>query len=170
MAASGPASVAEWKRSVRHRARHGGIGRGVWIAYSATGGGHLFSIARLAEDWDAQVFEGGAHDVRLVVSREAAPAPKSVEETFRELADLWKRDTRFQSSPQRVIMHPAYQRIIGLGRPAIPLILEELEEAPRLWYWALSAITGEDPAEGEESIAGAAEAWLTWGRAQGHIA
>ena len=34
-----------------------------------------------------------------------------------------------------------YQRIIGMGLPVVPLILEELEREPDQWFWALEAIT-----------------------------
>ena len=67
-------------------------------------------------------------------------------------------------------VHPAYQGIIGLGDAALPCILEELKKEPRDWFWALSAITGENPIP--ESSAGKveemAEAWLRWGREQGY--
>ncbi|MDQ6805142.1 MAG: hypothetical protein M3065_09260 [Actinomycetota bacterium] len=66
-------------------------------------------------------------------------------------------------------MHPAYQRIIGLGRPAVPLILKRLAEEPAQWFWALTAITGEDPAVGQTTLDGAAGAWLSWGRARGLV-
>ena len=67
-------------------------------------------------------------------------------------------------------VHPAYQGIIGLGDAALPWILEELKKEPRDWFWALTAITGENPIP--ESSAGKveemAEAWLRWGREQGY--
>jgi len=34
---------------------------------------------------------------------------------FLVLANQWKQDTLFESSPWRIAAHPAYQRIIGLG-------------------------------------------------------
>lgn len=69
-------------------------------------------------------------------------------------------------------MHPAYQRIIGLGAPAIPLILKELQERGGQWYWALRAITNESPVADEEAgnIPSMKAAWLRWGASRGHIA
>lgn len=65
----------------------------------------------------------------------------------------------------------AYQRIIGMGDRAVPLILAELEREagdPDHWGWALHAITGDDPIP--EEAAGdtvqIARAWLDWGRAR----
>src|SRR5258708_2243386 len=87
------------------------------------------------------------------------------EERFRRLAELWKEDTLFSSSTTEMALHPAYQQIIGLGSQAIPWILRELAHDPGHWFWALKAITGEDPAP--ESAQGRlnelAEAWLRWG-------
>lgn len=85
---------------------------------------------------------------------------------FRHLAAWWKRDTEFQSSPSRIAMHPAYQRIIGMGREALPLILGDLEKTQAPWFWALQAISGEDPVPPEDRgyIDRMTRAWLRWGR------
>jgi hypothetical protein len=84
---------------------------------------------------------------------------------FRHLSAWWKRDTEFQSSPARVAMHPAYQRIIGLGREALPLILGDLEKTQAPWFWALRAISGEDPVQAEDRgyIDRMTRAWIRWG-------
>jgi hypothetical protein len=66
-------------------------------------------------------------------------------------------------------MHWAYQQIIGLGPAVIPFILEDLARKPDWWFWALAAITGEDVAEGEQTLDGAAERWLEWGRSHGYL-
>jgi len=65
--------------------------------------------------------------------------------------------------------HPAYQQIIALGPPVIPLILRELRERPDHWFWALNAITGEDPVGPEDDFDQAVEAWLRWGRERGYL-
>jgi len=67
-------------------------------------------------------------------------------------------------------MHPAYQRIIGMGRSALPLIFDELSQRPGPWSWALRAITGEDPVPLEQagSAKAAREAWLGWARRFGY--
>lgn len=89
-----------------------------------------------------------------------------LEVTFENLADQWEDETVFESVVTRKAMHPAYQRIIGMGRPAVPLILRRLRREPAQWFWALTAITGEDPARGEDTVEGAAAAWLNWSRTQ----
>jgi len=91
------------------------------------------------------------------------------EKLFRDLADQWRRDTRYLSSVTRMAMHPAYQRIIGMGRPALPFILKELQQRGDHWLWALFAITGEDPASPDATFHEAVQAWLEWGRQKGYL-
>jgi hypothetical protein len=93
------------------------------------------------------------------------------ERLFNELVDEWREGTRLSSSLTDTFLHPAYQRIIGMGREAIPLILGELQQRPAHWFWALSAITGEDPVAPEDAgrLGRMSEAWLEWGRQRGHI-
>ncbi len=92
-----------------------------------------------------------------------------LEQTFRELAEEWYKDTRTAPSVSRMVMHPAYLRIIWMGRKAIPLLLRELERTRDHWLVALYAVTGEDPAPKEANFDEAVDAWLAWGRREGHI-
>jgi hypothetical protein len=96
----------------------------------------------------------------------AAIDPTAVGE-FEELAETWRPDTRFCSFTEQRAMHPAYQRIIGMGWVAVPMILRELQRKPDHWLWALQAITGEEPADRAETLSAAAERWLHWGRERG---
>jgi hypothetical protein len=93
-----------------------------------------------------------------------------LEESFRRLAEKWRRETRLSSRIEKKVMHPAYQRIIGMGPKVLPLILRDMERRPGYWYWALRAISGEDPAAGARTISEARETWLQWGRARGYFA
>jgi hypothetical protein len=64
-----------------------------------------------------------------------------------------------------------YQRIIGMGSPAVPLILEELRREPDQWFWALEAITEENPVPPEAAgkVREMARAWIDWGQRQGFL-
>ena len=88
---------------------------------------------------------------------------------FEELALSWSSETAHLSSPMKVIAHPAYRQIIGLGPPVLPLLLRDLKETRRFWFPALNAITGENPvpADAAGDIRGMAEAWIEWGRERG---
>lgn len=69
-----------------------------------------------------------------------------------------------------MVEHPAYQAIIGLGEPAVPLVLKELEQQPDRWFAALRAITGANPVREEDcgDVTRMAESWIEWGRANGY--
>jgi hypothetical protein len=92
-----------------------------------------------------------------------------IETTFSELAEQWRRETGMLSVASKISMHPAYQRIIGMGQPVVPLIMRELEREPDHWFWALSAITGANPVKAEQRgrLQQMAVAWIEWGKANG---
>jgi hypothetical protein len=98
-----------------------------------------------------------------------------VEPLDRELSELateWKLTRqKTSSSVVKLVIHPAYQRIIGKGPAAIPFILRELQRAPDHWFWALNAITGEDPVPEKDrgDIHAMTRAWLEWGKQSGYI-
>jgi hypothetical protein len=93
-----------------------------------------------------------------------------LETTFIQLAEQWKQETGMLSIVSKMSLHPAYQRIIGMGQPVVPLILRELEREPDHWFWALRSITGEDPVRPEQrgNLGQMAADWLEWGRANGY--
>lgn len=93
-----------------------------------------------------------------------------LEYQFLMLARQWKQDNLFESSPWRMAAHPAYQRIIGMGQPAVPLILQQLAREADFWFEALVAITGEQPVPPEHAgnIEAMRQDWLGWGREQGY--
>jgi hypothetical protein len=107
---------------------------------------------------------GSTHEGAEPRRRSLERPPPEVQVLFDELAAEWRARTAHLSSVERIILDPAYQRIIGLGPAVIPLLLRELERRPGHWFWALSAITGEDPAVGTNSFQEAVHAWLQWGR------
>ncbi len=64
-----------------------------------------------------------------------------------------------------------YLRIIGIGEPAIPLILRELQRESGPWFVALRALTGEDTVGRDcpGDFRKIAFAWLEWGKSRGYI-
>ena len=93
----------------------------------------------------------------------------SLQMEFRRLCSVWKKETQALSSLTEAAMHPAYQRIIGLGPAVMPLLIAELEQNPDWWFWALRAITGADPVKDEERgrLAAMKTAWLLWWESEG---
>jgi hypothetical protein len=86
----------------------------------------------------------------------------SVEEVFRKQVQTWKDETKHCSSVKKAVGHRSYLRIIGLGRPAIPLLIRELQERPDHWFVALESITGEDPVPPTATFDQAVQAWVDW--------
>ncbi|MDZ8187073.1 MAG: hypothetical protein RMX96_19775 [Nostoc sp. ChiSLP02] len=95
---------------------------------------------------------------------------REIETEFRELAEQWRRETGMLSVISKISMHPAYQRIIGMGQPVVPLIMRELEREPDHWFWALNAITRANPVKPEQRgrLQQMAQAWIEWGKANGY--
>ncbi len=97
--------------------------------------------------------------------------PRQFEALFAKLTDEWRRETHFLSSTTAIATHPAYQRIIGMGPQVVPLILTEMQKEPGHWFWALVALTGENPVPPADQgrMTAMTDAWLKWGRENGWI-
>jgi hypothetical protein len=97
---------------------------------------------------------------------------------FRRFVQEWKAERDpYSSFSQDNMLFPSYQRIIGLGKPAIPLILSELKDElrrgePDDWFQALWAIADETPVKEENRgrIRRMAEDWISWGVKSGYVA
>jgi hypothetical protein len=96
--------------------------------------------------------------------------PDDLERLFNHLVQWVLTDTRSESSTLRIAIHPAYQQIIGLGQPAVPLLLREVERRSGRWFWALKAITRQDPVQPNDrgKTQKMINAWLSWGKKQGY--
>lgn len=90
---------------------------------------------------------------------------------FEMLAAQWREQAGPLSSSTDRAMLPAYQTIIGMGETALPFILEEMRNRGGHWFWALRAITGENPVPPEHrgNVEAMTEDWLQWGRERGCI-
>ncbi len=110
--------------------------------------------------------------VRLQVNKPRQVAmKKQVGAQFANLASEWKHSIRIISNWNQMILHPCYQRIIGLGPDVIPYILNDLKQNGGHWFWALQALTGENPIAEDDAgkTRKMAEAWLSWGKERGYI-
>lgn len=94
-----------------------------------------------------------------------------LKQKFNSLAAQWKNETAHLSLASQRALHPAYQRIIGMGPDAIELLLRELQQTPDDWFWALNAITETDPVpeQSRGNMRKMAAAWIEWGRSQGYL-
>lgn len=100
------------------------------------------------------------------------PPAETIEQRFRRLEAKWMNETGHLSSYTAIISHAAFREIVSMGEAAVPLMLRDLKERPRLWVWALPEITGTDPVSPDDAgkVAKMTAAWLQWGRDHGYRA
>jgi hypothetical protein len=92
---------------------------------------------------------------------------------FQALAQEWRVQHAAMSSITDISTLPAYQKIIGLGEDAVPLILNQLKQEgdePDQWFWALRALTDADPVAPADqgNFVKMAQAWIAWGENAGY--
>lgn len=72
----------------------------------------------------------------------------------------WVNETTFLSSVTDIISHKDFQRIIAMGKIAIPYILDEIEANPSNLVWALNLICKERISEKQLTIKEACKLWV----------
>jgi len=144
-------------------------------------GGDTFGLLRL-RDWlglrsecpncGARFKDSHVLGRELVITAYKYPTKSKLEleAEFNSLAAEWRAETRMLSLVTQKSMHAAYQRIIGMGPAVVPLILRDLEQKPDRWFWALRAITGDNPVKLEkcDRMKLMAQAWIEWGKEHGY--
>lgn len=91
-------------------------------------------------------------------------------ERFSELADQWENETVLLSRTDMATEHPAYQKIVDMGEPAVPLILQRMKSQGGHWFAVLREITSVNPVEPacRGNILEMQKAWLNWGKENGY--
>jgi hypothetical protein len=87
---------------------------------------------------------------------------------FRDLADRWERETSHVSSITKRVMHPCYQSILGMGPNVVSLLIRDMQENRRDWFWALQHLTQENPVSARDAgnLDKMIAAWVGWERKQ----
>ena len=129
----------------------------------------IWSYLQVAVAIGADTFSWKVRFVRAKVHISASHVTMSDAALFSQLAEKWHEERGASSSITHLVLSPAYQKIIGMGERAVPLILDQLAregDDPDHWGWALHAITGDDPvpAEAAGDTTEIARAWLAWGQ------
>jgi len=96
---------------------------------------------------------------------------------YNELATEWKKTrATWRSFSGDLMRDENYSQIVGMGPPVIKFILWDMQaeiDSGRVtdWFYALWAITGENPipTEAQGKPIEAAKAWIEWGRRTGLI-
>jgi hypothetical protein len=107
----------------------------------------------------------------LFVQKEIEPTDETQEQRFHRLVSEWREETAHLSSMTKMIMHPKYQSIIGMGSAILPILFRELQQDPDYWFWALTAITEQDPTRPEDAgdLQKMTASWLKWAREHGYL-
>jgi hypothetical protein len=110
-------------------------------------------------------------NIAILECQDAQARAKETESEFNKLVTEWRSDRKATSSSTALAMHPAYQLIIGMGEKALPFIFADLQRGIDHWFWALRAITRENPIppESRGNMQEMANAWLNWGRDKGYV-
>jgi hypothetical protein len=95
---------------------------------------------------------------------------------FQDLQSEWRKERNPLSSLAWYnVRNASYQRIIGMGKAALPFILQELRRElkqgePDDWFPALWAITGDNPVPpgNQGKMQEMAKAWIEWGLRNGY--
>jgi hypothetical protein len=88
---------------------------------------------------------------------------------FKELVKEWKSERGARSSITEAATMLSYQKIIGLGPGAVPLLIDQLKsegDHPDQWFLALMAITEENPVKPEHqgNFPKMAQDWIQWSK------
>jgi len=93
---------------------------------------------------------------------------RTVKQRFLDLAQQWADETAHLSSPSQKMLHPSYQAILGMGREykdeIIHLLIQDMKENRRQWFWALSYLAQANPIKPEDAgrIDRMINAWVRW--------
>jgi hypothetical protein len=113
----------------------------------------------------------------LSITQAAIDAAESekLEQRFREQATKWGEETEHLSSPTQMMMHPSYQAVLGMARGneevVVRLLLRDLRDNRRMWFWALSYLTKANPIRPSDAgkLDKMIKAWVDWGAERGLI-
>ncbi len=89
---------------------------------------------------------------------------QQLKEKFEAYTSIWITETMFSSSVHEIINNSAYRSIVKLGKDVIPFIIEELKKEENHWFYALEALTGQNPIKQEHRgiIRLMKSDWIEW--------
>jgi hypothetical protein len=97
---------------------------------------------------------------------------RTLKQRFLDLAQQWEDETSHLSSPSQRMTHPSYQAVLGMGREhaqeIISLLINDMKENRRQWFWALSYLAQDNPIKPEDAgkMDRMIDAWVRWEKAR----
>ncbi|MDO8509180.1 MAG: hypothetical protein Q7S27_05865 [Nanoarchaeota archaeon] len=96
----------------------------------------------------------------------------NLKKKFEKLALKWYEDTCIHSNPEIINSHPNCEKLIKMGEPIIPFILEDIKNSKYGdWGYILKTISREDPVPRHHYgfYNSMRDDWLAWGKNKGYI-
>jgi hypothetical protein len=89
---------------------------------------------------------------------------------FDRLKNSWLREIEPAHKLHEIFLLPSYQKIIGMGKQAVPFLFHELRTTPNWWFYALSMILEIDPtsAVSQGNLTKLTAEWLAWAKEYGY--
>jgi hypothetical protein len=112
----------------------------------------------------------GTRDTGVASGVQSIFTEQTLKQRFQEHAEKWAYETAHLSSPAQMMMHPSYQAILGLAHDnkeeVVHLMLTDLQEHRRPWFWALSYLTGDNPIKSSDAgkLEKMIKSWIEWGQ------
>lgn len=102
--------------------------------------------------------------VKSLVGTQTVAVEVALEARFRDLADRWERETSHVSSITKRVMHPCYQSILAMGPNVVPILIRDMQENRRDWFWALHHLTQANPVSSKDAgnLNRMIAAWVAW--------
>jgi hypothetical protein len=125
-----------------------------------------------AEDtWAASDHRSAA----LEIAHTSALQVIDIKQLFEDQAERWSSETAHLSSPVQIMMHPSYLAILGMANEnqdeIVRLMIRDLRTNRRLWFWARSDLTKENPIKSSDAgrLDAMIKAWSDWGKSRGIV-
>lgn len=83
----------------------------------------------------------------------------------------WTKQTRYISSLHHMMELESFERLVALGEPAVPALLDAYENGSSHMYLPLRYILGDGPeisTQDSGNMLAVKNAWLSWGRDRVH--
>ena len=96
----------------------------------------------------------------------------NIGQRFQELAQGWREETGFMSSPLQRVQSMYYKEIIRLGPDVVPEIIKELSKRPDNWFYILDIWVPreENPIKQDlNSFTKTVQAWVEYGKRKGYL-
>lgn len=102
-------------------------------------------VLTIPQDTDADIVRNRVGEFYAQLLKDMAD-----EQEFVWYRQNWEKETRFVSDPYKIISNQYFLSIVGMGKRAIPYIVNDIEQEPSFLFVALELICGQRIAKVEK--------------------